>query len=517
MRWHRQVAHVLAKDLREQSRLAIVHLALLGASTTAVVREAIFAPDLPVGLPTLLFLALQACGPLVIAAAVLGDRPADPTAFWTSRPFYPSAVATSKLAFAAIVIALPVLLAQWVVLAVYHIDQPMAARLIAVSIGWIGAVIVLGAVAASQTRTLRTVALLGFVAATVLLVGTFGQAFWGHALGSWARPLRWASMGALLTILFAAYARRETSWVSRLVAGPFALLAIASVWSGPAPTTSRAAPRDLMTVVPMLQSTTGAVHGPSIPDLSLTLAVPSIPSAYARRLKSARAIIWLRDGSEFEVPARPFGQAELGHPVVPADLQARWLTPAESIEPGRTAVIADVDSTDWRRMAGGVDSITVLGSIAVDSAYIAARLPFTSGASMSLPGFRGQIQMATHTDTMAAATIRARSFSGGTNPDLRFIIGGSRMNLALVNRTRGEAAALSFSGWSGGVSFAGTPPLNVTTGTLQVQCCNHLRSDARPDDAWLSHAELIVYGQRFVGSYPFRSSASFGGRPILPD
>lgn len=241
MSWHRQVLHVARKDARVAGRYLIAWVVLVGLVTAGNLT----AGTLSAG-GMISPVAVVAAAIVLVAMLVQQDGVTTPYAFWPTRPLDRSAVFGAKVTLAALCVAGPALLAQWILVSSHQAPPSATALVLLDSAATLGVWMALALALAASTPSKRSFALvsLGLVIAsslvmalpgvdralpsligralgsgplhvvlTLVLVVVTGGLYSGHPASAWRRGLALLSAGAVLLAVTAGWLSHSVSYV----------------------------------------------------------------------------------------------------------------------------------------------------------------------------------------------------------------------------------------------------------------------------------------------------------------
>lgn len=497
-----QGVHVLRKDVREL-RWMIAGYALL----TLLIGAASVGGNDTVSMIGFAPLLLILLGMMIAAASVHADAPADPRAFWMSRPLDSSNVVQAKLMLAVLLVFVA-LVAQCTALLAYRIPAREIPWMLWDSALNYGAWLVAALLLATLTRDLRSFFLLLVAVPVLLFVVTFvlpptmsepapsGMPSWTAFL------LILSGSTASLALLGHIYRRREVRRWQRILA-PVAItvliLGIGAKIAEPPSTSIRRVLRADIVVNSGL--------GDGSDELDIRIQLDSGPSSATKlaRLMSPVAHVRLRDSSIIRLHTRQ-ASLDLTRPPFPDFRDLRWLAKPEG---NPTTVIGFLLSpANRRRLSAGVASVEIVGRVVLLEPAVAAIAPLQDGARLTFRGNRIQVASYVPMAGNASLTVGSRRLER-SDDEVEAPRRGVRY--ALVNLQRGEVMPLYHAGGSGNGGWLLLPgtPLWTSSDRFETQSDPPFnRGPAISDPRWLDEARLAVIEWRPVAAYTAVLTAS---------
>ncbi len=375
-----QVLHLLVNDVRRLRWLLLAYAACVVLAMVGALSFPTRASDWIEMTPVLVFVT----GLFLLASAVQADSPYRPDAFWVSKPIQPAAVLGAKLALAALVVALPVAALMWTLIQIGFPSREYGSAL-----GWaslsFASWLLLGMAIAALTHDLRSFANVLVGLAVLSLVGLLAllrRSFSNFGTSEMATSLATALFHAgPLAVLVFVYLKRDAVMRARALGG--ALLA-ASLLLLPfsIPRGYPAAPK-VMTLRPDEAPQVTLVLDRALPgDAPETVRfhVSGRPWRDAARLVVIvdRMLVHARDGATVQVQRVPALVVRLRNPV-PDSVEFRdfAVDSSHALRLGEGELL---------RLASGIESIEVEGSVEAHAVQVAAVLPFTSGTRVRQGG-----------------------------------------------------------------------------------------------------------------------------------
>lgn len=498
MTWIAQLWHVFRKDLTEQWRLLLVYVAIVVVATLHGLE---WQPVSRAGSGfTMVLLALM--GVTLVGAAVQSDSPTRSDAFWVSHPFDRSAMWMTKVCFALLVLAIA-LAGQVIVVRSFDVHGLDAFAAAGKSALFYGALILIALVVAGLTRDLRSFGLglvLVPVAIFVITLSTDVARLQLHVTPGAIVPLKWAAVALEIGVFAWLYHHRDARGRGRMTAYAACVIGISAFTLDrqPSPETharAATAPRAVLSLERQRNSEARDRFG-----LTLQLVVRPGEPGFRHTLLGPIASIAFRDGTSLRV-AMTTASLDVSSgqgAMLPRSRGFQWLED-RPVAVQRVALNAVLSSEQLRRIREGAVSIVVEGRMVVSEAVPLATMPLREGAELNRNGLRVRISGWRHDDGDPALSLHSRRVVGGEDglPALNW---SQQLNYALVNPGRREA--LGLDRLQSGSSLDG---MVLPASTLLRETGQYGRGIAvQLDEEWLRGAELMIVGEREIGSYAVR-------------
>ncbi len=424
MRWISQVAHVLAKDLRELWRFVAVYLVVVAVCTMNALR---WMPwdNAPAFMSLILLLMV---GMFLLASAVQADSPTGADAFWASRPLYPSAVLAAKGCLALLTVAAP-LAGAAAALASYRLEARDVAAYAAGSAALYAAVLGAAMLLAGLSRDLRTFVIMAVAVPLVVLL--IGAMFDFSTPGGIRGAMAVLSGAGALALLVYVYHRRDGSRWTR-VAG-FAAVAI-FFYSGIVPSSSRRSsqrasarrgvagtpytgprpelrlvvftgPPSRAAVTPAIRPQSGECSGLEKTKGPLVLNVLTLPKGRMPVLVDAEVVYQLCDGTALRAPLERFvSLASMARPALRAGM--RWLEPGPHADGLRQQLDVSLTREQRRALSNGFARVVLEGRMVMFESRMSGTMDLRQGATLVDVGRRAELDKVTWDDGDLAVDLR---------------------------------------------------------------------------------------------------------------
>ena len=504
MTWLAQVGHIILKDIRQARILLALNVAVVALATA----HALGMPMLTNGIFELSSLFVVASGMLLAGAVVQADSPTQSDAFWTSRPFYPSAMLASKL-----IVTLLLVIGIGVIgecAALRALDVPISDSLIviakAVEIYAIWLMIAL--VAAAVTRDLRTFIVVLMFAGFALIVG-LSATLTGQQLDL-IGPMRLAltSLGligsvALLTHLYHTHDTRRRIWLAGIV---LAICLLTPVVFPPSPSDAIGMDSDRKIGV-RIELMKSNLLAPAA-QLTIRWHGDSIRPSERFVFNVQQAHVYPHGGNRLSVSVNLFSGGLISR-IQPETKEIRWLDEREIV--GASAdIVLPLNARAIEAIAVGIDSVTVDGTMDVQG-RIHDALPLQENAKLLSYGKSLSIVKVSRQPSAIALELHTISVGGNRNPmPLSFNFDEYGIDVALVNDSRREAIALHAGGT---VTTSGSFVLPGAGRTQTVSQYNlgpysgDLQKPFGVDTAWTRAARVEITQWTLKGRYSVHASS----------
>lgn len=493
MSWFAQVGHVMRKDLRETRWLIATYAAIVLLSTA----HALEWPATSNNVLGVSMLFVVGMGVFVVAALVQADSPTRADAFWASRPFHPSAMLAAKLLFAAIVVAGPALLGQFAAISKFDLSAGSFARLIGKSAYIYAMWLILGMVVAAVTRDLRAF-VVTIIAIPVFDALGFAALSWFPAMSGPAHiALKMVSIVGglvLLAILYRTRDMRRRTWIAAfcIVSGVFyALFGELAPPAAIAESTTQAGDFGLRVEV---------LHPETIVDRSevrLVLRLEGPPPAERLTFEPKSVLIHLHDGKTLRTTIGT--GIILFTPRLPSGSSIEWLALEDFVGTMNPVhLVTTLKEPDRRaiREGKGIARVVIEGTMFAMAPRLIATLPLTTGASMTREGARVEVVRVSRGSNNATIAVRESSIRLDERPAVAgVLLGGSTLEFALLNTSRGEARMLYKQGSTSQGESLVLPGIDLhdVTSPFQTDRMNDNRLETRVDETWMAGATLMVF------------------------
>lgn len=493
MSWLAQVRHLMLKDVRQWwwTLAAYASIAALGL---------VYTIGGPIGtnffVTAMVFLTIL--GVLLCAMLVQADSPTRSNAFWASRPLYPSAVMTTKLALTALaVIGIPVV-AEIAALGSLGTARGDLAMIVGHSVGVYALWLVAAIVVAALTQDLRSFVTAGVVVAVafLLIVDALPDQLTPPLDRLWLhRSLGVVGVVGALALVARVYRRRVTgkgSWLWGFVAIACTMLFL----TGSPPATHTVVPA---AALPVHVSVDTAVLR-NLGEARLTMSVDSGDPRVRLRFVADTLYIRLRDGSRIYLNAR-LGTVRLQDPPLPVPNLTRWLSDATALTQGlprSSTATVQLDDDDRSRLALGGQAIEIAGHVDVTEPRLIGAIPLAAGAAWTGDGTR--VRLAKVATDAAAATVTLSSMSVASR--------SADWNYAVWNDARHEAMVFGSTSWGGSTGWLLVPGASITTASSQMQASVRRggTTDGMLPSSWFAGARLAIFEWIPRGTFTTRAT-----------
>ncbi|MEP6731389.1 MAG: hypothetical protein ABJE10_12155 [bacterium] len=488
MTWLAQVLHVARKDLRQARWLFVVYVAVVALVTMHMLgwqRDKL--PVLDFGL-----IFVMGMGMVLAASLVQSDSPTRSDAFWASRPFYPLSVLTAKVALTVVLVLGVGLLGQFAALRYLDVTGGVLAAVMRISAleyaGWLFIVMPIAAL----SRDLRTVVvvLIVFLVSVLVVIGALSI---DVALGEPQRELLIVTciFGAigLLAYLYRTRDARSRIWVAGFVIFGGSLFSLWSPGSSPRPPADSSLRRltlDAEVAYPDSLGRSGAmrirfhVRGRA-PDERVTFTPSEKGVALTYRGRPSEKLSFER------------GTVDVTAPLLPTPPGTKWLDASADL--GSTFEL-DLPLSVQQRDAvrAGLSSMTIDGSLAVDSAHIAVTLPLEPNATSGSDARHFVVGKTVYDAHDVLIELNSSFVRPSQQGESRIVGASTATSYALVNKAAGEAVTIRShnSSSGGGMLVLSGAQLSSNHATLRAGRAPAGISGPQLSDSWFRASELTI-------------------------
>ena len=514
MTWLEELWHLLKKDAVEHRWLGLLYVLCV----VMAMGHAIGWHPLESSTLSMMMVLVAIVGGMLTAAAIQGDSPTQPDAFWASRPLDGSAIVSAKICM-LVVVALIAALAQLFVLRWFDLDWSDALPLVTepalgFAFGLLGSLVVGAAARDLRAFILSIIA----IPVSLILLGLLLDSLYPRA-----SLLKFSSSGLLTTKLLVVvaelllltwlYYSRDNRWLIRIAGFALAGLTLFTLLA------SIPQPARTDTMVPAYVPRIAIRVEPRelrIPrngtDLGFDLVMPPDPAGYRYAIDGAKAVVRLRDGSRMrmdlglgflEISSGGL-QSPSSHPLLRG---VRWLgteTPAER----RIDLAAMLDADQRARLARGVDSVAIDARVRVLALIATDTLALAVGSELRDAGRIVRVEEWEPRNGDFLLTVQMKDVRGKLAMEATDWIGEVYARYGLLNQQRGEAVSLPTWGNGFGVSGIVLPGSTMLSNTARYGSREPVPARPALDAAWLRDAELVVVTPVPLGSYPLHLEAS---------
>jgi hypothetical protein len=497
MRWHAQVLHVARKDLRLSRWLLLAYAAVVAAAGAAAAEWGVFAAIAP----ALRMLGVVMLGAVLLAVLVQADSPARGDSLWVTLPLRSSAVFAAKILVGVVVVIGIALLGQLAGLRAHDVAPGDLAALLGRSALSYGAWLAVVAAVASLTRDLRgfllALTLAGFAWLFAVQVIVFGI---GPSVPSGWSTWPFFIAGMLLLLAHQYHTRDVRRGAAIAVAVAIALMFL-----------PMALPRSAASATPASRPIPVHLRPGSIEIGELALKAGS-QTGFTIRLTGASPFhqyLLVSPTVRMRMAGGSFAAVRVKEPLVSINEPIPRLNGlrnlGERLRMTRVAggVSLDLSPAQRQALAAGQAKLSLRGQLEVREVRAGAEMPLRVGASSANGGSRIRI---TNVETLPEGPeveLRTSTVSPPGDRQAETTFESRVPRYLLVNRGRGEALELRFSGSSGSDFSLVLPGPRAQSSTTDLVANFQQPGEApRIEPAWLGAARLQFVSWVAVGSDP---------------
>jgi hypothetical protein len=529
MNWSRQVAHVMAKDLRE-SRWAIgVYAALTIVATANAFRAVQNGPTTVIAMPLIVLF-----GMITVGSIVQSDSPIRADAFWASRPLSASAVLAAKLSLALAVVIGVAAIGQSIGLAAHHLILRSLPGALYDSILDYARWLLIAMVIAAVTRDLRTfiVALLVVPVCYLLNVAQFDGRVYDPAMTwrNWVLGMLPVIMPVFFVIGGAAllaylYSKRD----ARIRTSVAAFMVVVSGTNSPASSTTvglhtggvdvvtnveemeevdSTALKEPHTTFTLVPRTLDAIKVGGLPMFGLQLNADSLPSTRRLMLLGATAIFHMRNGTVLR--ERIDGSWNPTRAGMHAPSATVWLDPRYP-HPTTLPVMAPLSDSVRHAVETDLISLGMDGEILVSVPAFVDTLSLHGDSVSEHDGVRTTVSNWSYGSGAATLVVNSSTLTrDGTPLGALLRANPTDADYALVNTARHEAISLSVGNFGTQEGWIVLPGVQTTVSNAHLSTPERYvdQSGNRVDDAWFRDARLVITYWKSRESYPIHSEVA---------
>ena len=528
-----QALHVARKDVRFTRLALAVYSVVIAVALVRVLglpQAKLPQPGFVADTLSITMFVLVLLGAILVASAVQSDSPVQSNAFWSSRPFDPTAMVGAKLLYAIVVLIGIPLLAE--LLAFMRFDTSAAAigANLLKSATMYGLVLLCAAVVAALTTDLR-----GFiVAALILLIGSVlgAAALLDHPDRVLRDPARAVSLVVALTtgigMLLFLYRRRDVgrgAWLGAVVVilATFVVFAAIDFTRLPVPSAkhSTKSASDFVPDADVEVLSTSALPN-HVTRLGVRFTLANLPKRMRVNVQVDSAFLHLGDGSIVR-SGRPFRYLTPNNALgaLPAGIHRFGTTTDDPV-----AVTMDLgfDADSATIAAKGMNDIEVFTQVIVAEAVPLGSTRVGTPLQTTSNGTRLRIS-----DDLASGG-SVITMVASTVADARYPSDPRNIGLAVINERTSEGIVLTSSMYSNSTTSIILPGATVNTSLVLLNTNkpdadvtqtpaplvagmnpSMERAEARtngryPDPTWFHDAKVVAVGWIPRENYPLRVS-----------